>query len=635
MAILEKNTIYHRIKKNPIIPIIVMGLAGFLYSFQAWQFTRTQRSLLDEGNYLLKGYLFVTKQYVPYQDFGVWTNKMPLAFLVPGYIQKIFGPGLLTGRNYALVLSLLILVLAVIIGVRLGGKWGGALTAVVLAFSPAPLKVYTRVLTEGLTAVMLLIVLLCILGRDRPTWQLLIGSFVAGLIPVTRLNLIPVLPLVILYVLIEYGWKKGLISLAVSLTPLIAFHWLYWPGIFFQLWAKWIPSGLIPARDLWKLGFGDALQVRQTNFTNVERLLAFTQGIRFHLPALLGVFVSISLWPVDWPDRSRKRTALFLLVLFGVLFILHMWAAIFKDYNIHAFFRYLCSFSFLGVFLVLTTWDQWNFKLKKWRQFTIGSSLLVLALLVGYSISEQSSALGVWFKDLLENGFYVFSGEGYKQIWNWWDGFQTRLGWDYAATFQALVLGFSILLIVLSVLVMRGIKRRRLKNGLAVQPGAILPQVLILVYLLGILISPTKVFGRGFVFYDCPKALRQYEVAVNQTAPLINQGEQVFYVGKDTQVVLLSMVERKGIQIYPQQLNAYNSYYLGGDSLEITRRGLWNEAIAQEWVDRSQVLLFEQQAIAGYFEETAAGLDLSDFELVGETNNTCTYDQRIYIYRKD
>ena len=82
------------------------AIAGVVYLAQLWFHTHTQVSNLDEGNYLYKGYLFATGQYFPFQDYGPRTNHMPLSFLIPGYVQKWFGPGLRSGRYLAWFLGL-------------------------------------------------------------------------------------------------------------------------------------------------------------------------------------------------------------------------------------------------------------------------------------------------------------------------------------------------------------------------------------------------------------------------------------------------------------------------------------------------------------------------------------------------
>src|SRR6266478_3325280 len=84
------------------------SLAGILgYLLELWQFTHIQYSVLDEGLYLYKGWLFATGRSVPFQSYGPWTNQMPLAFFIPGWVELVFGPGLRTGRMFVFVLGAL------------------------------------------------------------------------------------------------------------------------------------------------------------------------------------------------------------------------------------------------------------------------------------------------------------------------------------------------------------------------------------------------------------------------------------------------------------------------------------------------------------------------------------------------
>ena len=76
---------------------------------ESWISLHTQESVLDEGAYLYKGFLFVSGQYRIYQDYGPWGNHMPLSFYIPGVVQTLFGPSLAVGRYFAWLLGALTL----------------------------------------------------------------------------------------------------------------------------------------------------------------------------------------------------------------------------------------------------------------------------------------------------------------------------------------------------------------------------------------------------------------------------------------------------------------------------------------------------------------------------------------------
>ncbi|HEY5269777.1 MAG TPA: hypothetical protein VII97_05535 [Anaerolineales bacterium] len=85
---------------------LVLALVGFVvYLARAINFAFTQRSILDEGLYLYKGYLFAEGTYSPFQDYGFWIQKASLSYLVYGWVQQLFGPGLRTGRFFSIVLG--------------------------------------------------------------------------------------------------------------------------------------------------------------------------------------------------------------------------------------------------------------------------------------------------------------------------------------------------------------------------------------------------------------------------------------------------------------------------------------------------------------------------------------------------
>ena len=183
------SVLVRKITSLPWLPAF-LTIAGFIaYILQAIDIARTKTSFLDEGLYVYKGWLFATGKYVPFQDYGLWTNHAILSFLIPGYIQKWFGPGLDVARYFMIFLAVLTLLGLWIFAKRWGGKWWAAAAIWVIALNPAEIKVYTLALSEGLIAVMLAWILVLTVGVKRPLWQIMLGSALAGLMILTRENM--------------------------------------------------------------------------------------------------------------------------------------------------------------------------------------------------------------------------------------------------------------------------------------------------------------------------------------------------------------------------------------------------------------------------------------------------------------
>ena len=631
-----KDKVINWINTTSYLPQVLIGLAGISYIIQVWIYSQKQESFLDEGFYLLKGYLFASGRYTPFQEYGTLTNKMPLAFLIPGYIQKVFGPGLFTGRLYAFFLSIFILIGVITLGKRLGGKWGGPLAAVLMALNPANLKIYSMMLSEVLIVFLLVMTLLLVLGKDRPLWQILAGSFLAGIIPVTRINLFPVLPMVIIYLFWEHGSRKGIYGLLVSMIPFIGVQLIYWPEII-QQWAKWIPKGLFQTLDAWKLNFGDAIELHKPERTLLNRYLAFVEGIRFHFPAVMGVFTVICLWPKKWSDRSQHRLAVFLIALFFMLFLAHFGASILQNFNIYAFSVYLSFFDILGIFLVISTWADWNYEPPFWKRLFIGLGIGFVSLGIAYTASGEETLYGIGIKKLLQKNALTFEGGNVEfASWRWWEVLNSRLGWNFSTSLKITVIVLLIFIVLIITVVISTLLNRLFRDNKDVPTKLSIPHILVVFLGIGILSSPTDILGGGRQLYDCQIGVIQtYDDAVDNISKFVEHGNQVFWIGSDTQPVLLGLVEEKDIQLFPQQLNSQYSFRLGGNSDQLARAGFWNPSLAQEWINGSQVLLFEEQALSGWFNTVYPLIDLEEFEKVGETSIIgCSAEQRISIYRR-
>ncbi|MFQ5615520.1 MAG: hypothetical protein ACE5GO_03565 [Anaerolineales bacterium] len=336
-------------------------LGGIIYFLHALFYAHTQESVLDEGAYLLKGLWFVTGKYQPFQDYGPLTNHMPLSFIFHGFVQDWFGPGLRAGRYFAIALSVWMLAgLWLLIRRATADKnhpppsvrseWWAALAVWAVAINPATARIYSLATTQAMIACMLVWVLVLAIGEDRPLWQIAAGAALAGVMILTRLNLAPVLVLLIPYVFWQHGWRAGRWAALAGVFTLLTGHAIFWPGIL-KIWAYWIPTGLSPFLAPWRQPEAARFWAPAVSLDN--RVLSFLQGMRFHFVAVTAFITTLFLWPRRDRRRapSRFRASVFLAALFAVLFLEHALASLGLSYCVYCFPMYLSFFAPLGLIL--------------------------------------------------------------------------------------------------------------------------------------------------------------------------------------------------------------------------------------------------------------------------------------------
>lgn len=624
---------FQQIINIPWIPRMISILAAAGYTVQIWIYAHSQDSILDDGLYMLKGYLFTTGRYRPFQTFGPWTNKMPFSFLIPGYFQKVFGPGLRMGRYYAVGIALLFLIGVWIVARRLGGVWGATLAVSIIALNPFPLKLYSMALSEGLIASMLVWVLVLVLGEDRPTWQLLLGAFLAGLIPVTRINMAPVLPFTLAYIFWEHGSRKGLYSTGISLFPLIGTHILYWPGIM-RLWSPWFPAGLTPFLDRWRLDFGGAQSIRSVSRSFKERYMSFFEGVRYHFPAIMGAVTTGILWPEKWEDRSRRRIAVYLSSLFLILFLLHGYAALLKNFNVFAFSVYLSFFEILGILLIISTIQLWEKAQPSWKLYLIALLILTMSLGIFYSYAGTQTYVGKQIGLLLsKKSIQIQNGRIIRAPLRIWETIKDIIGWRYRTSVN--IFSTFALLVVEAALLGGFVWLMKYVSGF--ERSSTKAYLLLVGFLgFGILVSPTPILGGEIHNFSChPGVIAEHERAADTLIQYVEDGDRVVWIGSNTQSVLLEIMDSKEIYLYPQQLNSHYSYRLGGDSTNLARHGFWNDTLEDQWLAEANVVLIERQTVEGWHGPLDPDGELSEYEQVAQTQAFgCFGDKQITAYRR-
>ncbi len=559
---------------------ILAGLGGLVCFLQLHSFIYTQASVLDEGAYLFEGYQFSIGRYIPFQDFGFRMDQLPMAYLIPGFIQRWFGPGLRVGRYFALLLACLMLIALWITTRRLGGAWLAAAAVWIFALNPAPMKMYSQADTQGLAACILMGSMAFTLGEKRPPWQIAVGSFLAGLLILVRMDLLPVLPFLVLYILWQNGWKQALLSALCALFPVVGIHLLYWPNIL-RIWAYWLPDRITPFLNPWRSGIPDILG---TIPGYLPRLNSFTLGLRQFFVTICGIWVAWIAWARrnDWKSQAHFRIAVFLSALFIVLALMHIWATVLINNCIFCLSGYLSFFIGLGVLLLVVSLSSWPKIFSSARQTLAYAAIIGLMAAWGYSV-RLFNFLNIDFSNNLVKYFLHIKApliRGHHEIYIY---IANRLDVSYdliflnTRTLFSALLGALIGCILISIVWIAARPLSRIRFLKSYSTGN---RAMFLLLILGLILSPTNLFGGSYRDYDCgDNVIASMEAVGAHLRQYIPANALVNWDGPDSPVPLLYL---PGVKIFPAQMTGAFEWREGGDPVTLAKYGLWDQAIAEQ-----------------------------------------------------
>ncbi len=615
-----------RLLAVPYAAELVALLAGIAYFLQTWSYAHTRESILDEGAYLLKGYAFATGQYQIYQDYGFWSNHMPFSFYIPGYVQLLFGPGLRTGRYLAIFLGMLGLLGVWLLVRRLTGNWWAAAAVCTIAINVAMIKMYSVMVTQVLIACLLVWMLVFGLGKSRQMWEIAIAAALAGIALMTRINTLPVLPLLVLYVLWQQGWKAGLIAALAGGSVVVIGHALFWPEIL-RMWAYWLPESLVPFLSAWRPPPGSAPSW-EPNIDGLGRLASFFMSFRVNFVAMVGALSVWFLWPrrKDWQHESDRISAVFLSLVFLSLLLVHMWATLAKSYCVYCLPGYVTFFQITGLVLVIMTCNAWRKQLPGWLQAVIVVFILLLSAGIGFGAFEElgpplfNQNLPNFLSDGPTSSQPMQLGEILKKNFQ----IQTRDLRRLLPALAGLAAGLAVLMIALPLT--RWINLQRKENYFSY--GTIALTTFLLV---GLGLTPSLPLSGGYRFYECSgDVIASYEAAGEHLDSVIPSGSQVYWQGGLSVVPLLYLSQ---VKIYPPQVNGDYSFNLGLDSDGLERYGFWNQELADAWVHQADYVLIQQRYYRDWLAEVITRGRYQELEPT-ELTAACRPDSRIRIFRR-
>ena len=558
----------------------LLAMAGLLlFLWQAFGYARTTASSLDEGAYLYKGYLFASGQYHPFELNGPQTNKAPLAFLIPGAAEVIFGPGLQTGRSLAVAFGALTVVLVWWTAQRLAGKWLAAAAVWAFALSPVLIKTYSEGVTQSETAFLLAAVLALALGNERRTWQLVAAGFLAGALTMIRQNMVVVLPVLILYIWWQYGARKALLSALGGAAVLAVFHLLYWPYIM-QLWTAWMPDAL---RAWFANAYysGPGTPRWDPSIDLGGRLLSIFQGLRFHFAALFGFVLGLVLWPRKAAfSETGFRQAVFLAVLFASLLFMHSWAAIGNDYCVFCFTPYVAFFSLTGILLACLLLSRIQPQAHPVRGVLMGLTVLLFCAGMAYSaVEDLGDPLLAMSVPRMREGRLLPGSTTLGEL------LSNKFGWERVLTERAASAALGLLvgamLLVIALLLWSRFRKSGAGYGYVLGVGFLA---------LGVLLSP--LMAGSAARPDCAgmDVIRLNEQAGAYLAQSIAPEKMTYWNGGLSVAPLLYAPQ---VRIYLPQINDGYAYVGGGVTPELLKYGLWNDELDSRWLAEADYIIVE------------------------------------------
>lgn len=600
-----------------------LTLLGILaYSLLSFGQIFAQASVLDEGLYLYKGLLFARGDYIPYQDYGPLTNHMPLSFLIPGWVQTVWGEGIRTGRFFALAMGVVMMTLLWRTTRREASPWWSAAAVWAVALNPAVVKIYSQAISQVLVASLLMAILYLGLGRSRSLWQTTAAAALAGALWMTRINMLPVLPLLLAYLYLTRGRRAG-IAATISGGAVVALgHAIYWPGIL-KLWAKWLPAQLTPFLDSFRITNGGT-EAWSTRVSGGSARGIVVDAIRKHfLPVAGGIWAWICYPGKDANSEERQptRDVLFLSLLLFVLAGLHTYATLGLTYCPFCLANYFGFFSPLGLVLTTIAGAHWLPRLSRPRRFISLGFLLLFPVLASVNLGDPvvdsllslqvpRMSLSAVRPGTIELGNLLGSSLGV-----------TRFDVERWVSVGMAVVVLACLTILGATAFSRG-RLQRLRPGL--RPAVI--------GLLSIVLATSSIrFGNTYAEYDCGlDVIRAQEEAGAYLRSKINPRAPVYWGAGQSPVPLLYLDPSR---IFPPQLNGTYTFRIGGDPSELGRFSHWNQALAEEWLAAAEFVLVDVRRYEGWL---ASALDPAHYDQIRRSppTNPCQPDSAIMIFRR-
>ncbi len=558
------------------------ALAGFfVFAYCLFSGYQNVPLMYDEFQYLYRGTAFITGTYFPYQSFGFYMNKLPLAYYAYGIVQALFGYGLRSGRLFSIVCALMAVLAYWSISRRFSGGWAGAIMVWAFTLNNTLLNIYSQSLSQAFTACLLGWTLFFLFQKSATTRSIFFSSILASAAILTRVNMFPLLFLVVLFYAWTAGKKTALTALAVSSSLLIAVHIIFFPGIL-QIWLDPLPEFLKSILPIYERISG--LPAWNPQISLLPRLHSFWSSIRTYFFSLAGTFLGWMLWKrknKEWTFQDKTSFALGAFLV--VMLLLHSWQTLSKNYCVYCLITYYSFWFGAGVLFVLMTARSWQ-RTNKTTALVVSMLWLLLAAGIGFSwTADLGNSILNWQVPRIK-GLVILPGT--TQL-------QTLLGNKFGLSYDELkfllptLIGLAVgmLVLALSAIAWKFLRRSR--------PDITFSRVMAIsgLTLAFVFTSSLPLSGGNFAGSTDCNVLEPLEKASAHISQILPENALIYWGSSNAPYFLASLPKYR---IFPQQLESVYSQRIGGNTNELLRQGYWNEEAANDWLLQADAVMLYQ-----------------------------------------
>jgi len=607
--------------QQPLLYIVIAAVVIGVFLFLAFTYAHQLPSRVDEGSFLIKGYYYWMGRYQPFEEYGPWTNNMPMAYYIPGLAQYLFSPGLRTGRYFMIFLTMMTFTALYLLVFRLKGKWWALFTILPLAINPSLVAMYVQALSEGVVVCLLAWMMYFLIGKERKNWQIALGALICSITVLTRQNMILLIPFVAAYAFWLHGKQAGWIAVVFSVFPVVIGHLIFSPDIF-KLWFSWLPKIIKQAIDI-QLLEGGGTQAWRPEVELFNRIASFFITLRYHFIAFFGFFISICILPFKkfWQSVYERKLVFLLSLSFLLFFLLHAWASLTKNYCVFCLSNYVSFFMPMALIAGVITLST----LQKTEHHFSPLPILLFALVafpgtfLGNLETVGRQVMALPFPRLKDGRILPGSTE-------LWKIFENRFGWTYDQLLRVIppVVGSLVTLLILAIICVFIFTKKP-------QPNKSEKYFLSTITILSLVLTPTSFLGSDNFGNPCNgDVLASYEKIGGHLQTIIPDDSTIYWGGGSVVTPLLYITNT---QIHPPQLNGIYSARRGGDRDLLERDGYYNEESRKIWRESDEFILVNNLNLVGFWKEFLNPEDFNEYKPTGAMD-PCIPDSFIRIYRR-